>query len=164
MNPIPKLSETDLKRFWSKVNQNDDCWLWVGALRQTKKSRKLHYGSFKIGGRAGKNYLVHRVSYAIAKGEPGQKEVCHSCDTPLCVNPSHLWTGTQDDNLRDRDEKNHHYKILTIEQVREIFTSCETHHRLGNRYGVSQGTIYDLKTGRTWSRVTGLPKYRKKKA
>ena len=151
MKLIPQLSESDLARFWAKVDQSDDCWLWTGCVD------KEGYGRFRIGSPT--TYSTHRVSYAIAKGEPGQKSVCHSCDNPRCVNPEHLWIGVQLDNIRDRDEKNRCCKMLTIEQVREILASREIYRRLGNRYGVSSVTICDIKTGRTWNRVTGLPKH-----
>ncbi len=163
MKLIPKLSESDLKRFWSKVDKSGECWLWTANHNQSQRSQKLRYGFFKIGGRTGKNYLAHRVSYAIAKGEPGQKEVCHSCDTPLCVNPNHLWIGVSIDNIEDRTIKNRSFSKLTIEQVHEIFVSHESQYALASQYGVSQVSISDIKTGRTWSRITGLPKLHRKR-
>ena len=154
MNPIPKLSEAGLKRFWSKVDQSGDCWLWTSGRRNRKG-----YGSFKLGGKAGRNYLAHHISYAITKGEPGDEAVCHSCDNDRCVNPDHLWTGTNLDNIQDRVIKGRSFCKLTIEQVREIFASRESQRTLGNQYGVSSITIHDIKAGLTWNRVTGLPKY-----
>lgn len=61
--PIPNLTKSDLERFWSKVDKGapDDCWLWTGTI-----SNK--YGQFTS--RSGNRYLAHRVSYAIANGDP----------------------------------------------------------------------------------------------
>src|SRR5688572_10264945 len=67
----------------------DGCWLWIGS------THKNGYGLFK-------QTFAHRYSYVLYKGEIENKLfVCHSCDTPLCVNPNHLFLGSQTDNLRD---------------------------------------------------------------
>ena len=83
-------------RFWSKVDKSGDCWIWTGA------TNKKGYGQFKI---AGKQNASHRVSYILTKGEIGELFVCHTCDNPSCVNPSHLWLGTCKDNHQDRERK-----------------------------------------------------------
>ena len=76
-----------------KVIKTDYCWEWTG----------LKYPSGY--GRFCKKY-AHRFSYEIHKGEIyNNLKVCHSCDNPSCVNPEHLWLGTQKDNVQDRDKK-----------------------------------------------------------
>lgn len=76
---------------------NTGCWLWSGY------SMSNGYGHFSIGI---KSFLAHRVSYVFFKGEiPDGLQVCHKCDTPSCVNPDHLWVGTQTDNMRDMHKK-----------------------------------------------------------
>jgi len=64
------------------------------------------YGQISWNGRPAKS---HRISYSLAYGEPPNGlAVCHSCDTPRCVNPKHLWLGTHLDNVADRVQKAEH--------------------------------------------------------
>lgn len=98
MKPGPK--PRPLKdRFWPKVEKAGpgDCWLWTAGVDGHG------YGKVKIEGRCLK---ASRVSWELHNGAiPEGLDVCHSCDTPLCVNPSHLWLGTQLDNMRDMAAK-----------------------------------------------------------
>jgi len=108
--PIPELTRNDLKRFWSKVDKGapDDCWLWTSFVHR-------EYGRFWL---QGSSYRTNRVSYAITYRDLGDFVVCHSCDNPLCVNPSHLWIGTMKDDCNDRDKKGRHGSAkLTESQV-----------------------------------------------
>lgn len=85
-------------RFWEKVNKNtgSDCWLWTGASRNG-------YGQIYVDGKMQK---AHRVTWEIVNGKSDPNlNACHTCDTPLCVNPDHIFIGTQRDNLRDAMKK-----------------------------------------------------------
>lgn len=150
--PIPKLTDADVTRFWDKVDKSGGCWLWTACLSKTG------YGVFSILNYA---FKAHRVSYALAKGEPGEFNVNHSCDNPVCVNPSHLWVGTQQENVADAKTKGRHPKgeehldhILTESQVLEILESNESQYALARKYGVSRTTIQAIIEGRNWKHVT----------
>jgi len=83
--------------FWVKVNKTKTCWLWTASKTNTG------YGTL---GRKTRRYLAHRYSWIIHNGEiPNGMCVCHHCDTPLCVNPEHLFLGTQKDNMKDASKK-----------------------------------------------------------
>lgn len=84
-------------RFWSKVTRSSGCWLWRGY-------RKSLYGSIMFKRRA---IGAHVFSYMLAHAldAPPALLVLHTCDTPLCVNPQHLFLGTHKDNYEDMRQK-----------------------------------------------------------
>lgn len=84
-------------RFWMKVNKTDGCWLWTAA------TFAYGYGIFRVDGR---NQYAHRVAWELTNGPiPDGLSCLHRCDVPGCVNPDHLFLGTQGDNARDRNAK-----------------------------------------------------------
>ena len=146
-------------RFWSKVSKTHECWSWMAA----KNPRG--YGCFKLDG---KSRGAHRVSALwagiisdISDGSP----VCHSCDNPACVNPDHLWRGTQAENLADMRKKGravfvkgsaHGGSKLTEQDVRyiKIFLAAGARHKvIAKNFGVDQSQISRINAGDTWSHV-----------
>jgi len=98
------MREIDYKRFMSKVIKTNDCWLWNAG-----KNYK-DYGNFSVTiNGCSKTYRAHRFIYEYFNGTiPEGMLVCHTCDTPRCVNPNHLWLGTVSDNTVDSVNKKRH--------------------------------------------------------
>jgi len=86
-----------LENFLAKVRVTEGCWLWDGLTAHGG------YGKVKANG---KTIGAHRLSWEIHHGEiPDGQCVLHKCDVPLCVNPDHLFLGTNLDNIADRHRK-----------------------------------------------------------
>jgi hypothetical protein len=161
-------------RFWPRVNKDGPipehrpeigpCWLWTGA------KDGVGYGHISTGGKArngGRMIGTHVASIIIHDGSiPDGLRALHHCDNRLCVRRSHLFVGTQQDNIRDMHTKgragtpqrrrgpdNLNAK-LTYEQVAEIRAAYAaggiSQPQLGCRYGVSHSTIGLIVRNRAW--------------
>ncbi len=145
-------------RFWEKVavGAPSECWLWTGATHPSG------YGDIWAG--KGKVKRAHRVAFELANGGiPDGLHVCHSCDTRLCCNPSHLWLGTNAENIADRDAKDRHARLsgerhpcakLTTAQVVAVFYEEGSYSAIGRKYSVDPATISNIKNRRNWATVT----------
>jgi DNA-binding CsgD family transcriptional regulator len=135
-----------------KIDFVTGCWEW------TKGCDGHGYGRLWDGTRATAAHLASWVVYVgpIPKG----KNILHTCDNPPCFNPSHLYAGTQKDNVRDMIERrrglvgsHNGASILTERQVLSIreLAKTKTGYRIAKELGVNYNTIYDILRGDTWS-------------
>lgn len=139
------------ERIMANIQFVADCWIWQGAAGGDG------YGVLGIGRR---QYRAHRISYEVFCGEEADGLlVCHTCDTPLCVNPSHLFLGTPQDNTLDMIAKSRRHfmadiahpntKISHIQrsEVRARRQSGEPLKEIAADFGVSFQTISAIATG-----------------
>lgn len=156
------LMERTAKRdalFWDKVDQNteeDACWPWTGARHQAG------YGIITetIDGVQLRHY-AHKVSYEWANGElPDGQIVRHRCDNPPCVRPSHLLSGTHQDNMDDMVERGRHVGARTIDEtdvvlIRERRAAGTASSIIASEYGFSEQHVNAICRGRFWPEAGG---------
>lgn len=155
---------SDLVRDRSFVDSASGCWLWSLSPGQDG------YGKIKIKGRT---YRAHRVAWEAFNGEiPEGMLVCHKCDQPLCVNPSHLFLGTPLDNMQDKVKKGrwrggpacwdksrigagHHNAKLDPAKVRlmRMLGESISPKIWAKEFGICKQTAISAINGRTWAHV-----------
>ena len=156
------------RRFWAKVDTSGGpsaCWMWKA------KAQCNGYGVIHEGGDTTITVYAHRVSYAIHRGDPGPMLVCHRCDTPGCVNPAHLFLGTEAENAADCVAKGRKVVFrgprppgrrrtrgpkLDADKVRAIRASAalgETSGPLSRAFGVDSSTIRMVVRRDIWPHV-----------
>jgi hypothetical protein len=161
---IPKeLAPSD---FWERAipEPNSGCLLWTGALTRGDRG----YGVLKVGGRKGPVIRAHRLAWELERGPiPDGLLLCHRCDTPECINPAHLFLGTDADNHRDMDRKGrsrggsskgeaHPGAKLTdadVAMIRELNSAGMGPSSLARQFGISQATAWNIVNRNTWRHI-----------
>ncbi len=158
-----KLTKRQVINFWNKVNvlEDDKCWEW------TASRRPQGYGQLNINR---KLYYAHRISWQIAnqKSVPKGIQVLHSCDNRKCVNPSHLWLGSQKDNIRDMVAKGRNNPWSPKGEAHPMARLCEgevkairllyatgkyTYNELSKKFDINQGHVGNIVNGKIWKHI-----------
>ncbi len=135
---------------------NSGCWLWVGVWDSSG------YGHMKI---SRKTLSVHRLSWEFHNG-PAPRGLCvlHKCDTPCCVNPTHLFLGTNKDNTQDCIKKNRRASYAgenngraklsnaQVETIRLLLSFGHSYKSIAERFGISESNVYHIKAGERWQK------------
>lgn len=136
---------------------NSGCWLWLGALNGNG------YGRFQYGGRVG---MAHRAGYEMFVGPiPPGMQANHRCDNVRCVNPEHIWLGTQAANMLDCLSKGRmplgpqrRSTKLSADQAKDIYRRAfgpESLADIAREYGVRWQSVQSIRNGDSWAHATG---------
>jgi hypothetical protein len=151
-------------RFWKYVEKTDSCWVWTGLAKTRGYGRisraidkKPHY------------FLAHRYSWMLRHGPiPDGQHVLHKCDTPVCVNPDHLFLGTHQENMADmwakgrqnlkvrqRGEARHNAKLNaeSVKEIRRLTAAGERRADIAARFHVSKSLVNQVARGDWWKHV-----------
>lgn len=151
------LTEYERLLKWTNVKGADECWEWLGS------RKKGWHGQWRSA--TGQIELAHRAAWRLMKGPiPDGLFVLHRCDNPACLNPTHLFLGTQSDNAKDMWAKGrarpkqakgsqHANSKLTEDLVRDIRASKESGVEIARRLGLTATTICDVRKRRTWKHL-----------
>lgn len=152
--PLERLTECSIPE------PNSGCWLWLGTTNDDG------YGRMTIRRKA---IGAHRISFELlCHPIPKGMHVLHKCDVRSCVNPDHLFLGTNLDNMADkmakgREAKGPNHKVkgegngnakLSDWQVLEIKESGLSQRKIAAKYGICQAVVSEIKTGKMWSHIT----------
>lgn len=158
------------ERFWEKVRPSEGgCWLFTGAINQSGYGTLSRFINGKAVMKSAHRVMWEQINGAIPKG----MHVLHRCDVRNCVRPSHLWLGTNAENMADKVAKGRQLCGSTLKSskldelaVREILSlkpsgiararrgqTCQS-KVLAQKYGVGQGAINAIWSGRAWKHVS----------
>ena len=151
---------SEYERFFMRVEKKNpnECWNWSGSRTNSK-----WHGQWRNS--AGNIELAHRAAWRLMRCDiPREMFVLHRCDNPICVNPSHLFLGTQSENLKDMWAKGrgrpmpshgekHGMSKLTAKSVLEIRESNLSAKEIASKFGVGTTTIYDIRKRKIWKHI-----------
>lgn len=149
------ITRGDKKRFWDKVDTAGSCWEWAGCID------KDGYGKFSVGY---KSIVAHRFAYSLVSGLiPEGMCVCHHCDNPGCVKPSHLFLGTDADNHKDSVAKGRRARGETcgksklcendVHEIRRLRSLGLKPSLLGKMWRVTLQNVIFIVNRETWKHI-----------
>ena len=150
--PIPEKIFREGHRVWDKTHEDEKgCWRWTG---QTSNGR-WRYGRIEI---LGYTYAAHRVAFELVNGRGSAAGwlVLHRCDVRLCVNPGHLFLGSDQDNAVDRVSKGRGKRKLDgfdVLQIRDRLTKGWDVSTLASTFEVTRANIRAIRDGKTWKHL-----------
>lgn len=150
--------QNPIDRFWSKVKigSSDDCWEWQGGVNSTGRGVYWYNGS---------SIHAHRFVWTITNGDiPDNMLVCHHCDNGKCVNPKHLFLGTQKDNMQDMVSKGRKVTLRGSNDPKSKLTESDvlrirslygeySQYKLARMFNVSRSTISAIIHRYNWKHV-----------
>ena len=145
-------------RFWARVRKTDACWWWTGTV-------SARYGQISLGHPStpgAKRWRAHRFSWELHFGPiPDGLVVCHRCDNPLCVNPHHLFLGTQAENVHDSSRKGRKnawgLQKLNADDVRVIRQQAARglpQKAIARAFGIARNTVSGIVRRKSWAHLS----------
>lgn len=147
-----------MTRFWTQVNRTDPdgCWPFLGYIASHG------YGQFSFS-----KYRVraHRFAWVMSRGDvPEGHDVCHACDNPRCVNPSHLFTAPHVENLRDSIRKGRKrawglqkLNAAQVYQIRARAATGERHKDIAADFGIARHSVGQIANRKYWKHLPDAP-------
>lgn len=144
-----------IERFWSKIKITNTCWIWTGA-RHDYGYGLTNFFQYQL--------YTHKVSWQLTYGEiPKGKLVCHKCDNPPCVRPTHLFIGSPKDNIQDMIKKGRNRigeKVVQaklspnqVRRIRKLHGPGMGYIRLSHKFGVSASQIHHIIKRISWKHI-----------
>ena len=154
-----RMQKSLLERFEEKYSPepNSGCWLWIGCIGGQDERATIWCN--------GTMAYAYRVSWELYRGKvPDGMQVLHHCDVPSCVNPDHLFVGTQSDNMQDCAKKKRvapnpllgedsNLAKLSADDVREIRTKALPYQRYMEKFDINQTTVHQIQRRATWKHI-----------
>lgn len=146
---------SDFMRWFLSYTLKDEvtgCWNW-----QKNHGNGRYYMIYY----EKKLWFVHRLSYFLHyEVHPDKLLVCHKCDNPRCINPEHLFLGTQQDNINDKVSKKRHYIKLNDDSVKDIKFDLSglSKKEYAAKYSIDLSIVYDILRGEIHKSITAPTK------
>jgi len=143
--------------FWRNVDKTGSCWLWTAKRYSNGYGSLMHEKRYR---------LAHRIAWELVRGAiPEGLFVCHTCDTPACVNPEHLFLGTPSDNAQDmlrkkrgrppRGTRSGKTKLsdTDVREIRRLVEEGALQKNVASRYGLSRKQVSVIVARKQWGHV-----------